>query len=108
MIRGEVDAALSRPRYGRRARRKVPRPGAAFSMLIRRGLRRPEFLIVDGAAGLENAIGAVWDGVPGLQDHRPDPIRGHRHPAPVAATVAGTPVDASPHPRPSSRSPHPR
>jgi putative transposase len=32
--------------------------------LIRRGLRRPEFLIVDGAPGLENAIAAVWDGVP--------------------------------------------
>jgi transposase-like protein len=32
--------------------------------LIRRGLRRPEFLIVDGAAGLENALAAVWDGVP--------------------------------------------
>jgi hypothetical protein len=28
------------------------------------GLRRPEFLIVDGAPGLENAIAAVWDGVP--------------------------------------------
>jgi putative transposase len=32
--------------------------------LIRRGLRRPEFLIVDGAPGLENAIAAVWAGVP--------------------------------------------
>jgi transposase-like protein len=32
--------------------------------LIQRGLRRPEFLIVDGAPGLENAIAAVWDGVP--------------------------------------------
>ena len=32
--------------------------------LIRRGLRRPEFLIVDGAPGLETAIAAVWDGVP--------------------------------------------
>jgi transposase-like protein len=32
--------------------------------LIRRGLRRPEFLIVDGAAGLDKAITAVWDGVP--------------------------------------------
>jgi putative transposase len=32
--------------------------------LIARGLRRPEFLIVDGAPGLENAIAAVWDGVP--------------------------------------------
>jgi transposase-like protein len=32
--------------------------------LIQRGLRRSEFLIVDGAPGLENAIAAVWDGVP--------------------------------------------
>jgi putative transposase len=32
--------------------------------LIRRGLRRPEFLIVDGASGLDKAIAAIWDGVP--------------------------------------------
>jgi putative transposase len=32
--------------------------------LIRRGLRRPEFLIVDGASGLDKAITAVWDSVP--------------------------------------------
>src|SRR5258708_770512 len=32
--------------------------------LIKRGLRRPEFLIVDGASGLDKAIAAVWDGVP--------------------------------------------
>jgi transposase-like protein len=32
--------------------------------LIRRGLRQPEFLIVDGAAGLDRAIAAVWGGVP--------------------------------------------
>src|SRR5215207_7579538 len=32
--------------------------------LIRRGLRRPEFLLVDGAPGLDKAIAAVWDGVP--------------------------------------------
>ena len=32
--------------------------------LIARGLRDPEFLIVDGAAGLDKAIAAVWDGVP--------------------------------------------
>ena len=32
--------------------------------LIARGLRRPAFLIVDGAPGLEKAIVAVWDGVP--------------------------------------------
>jgi len=32
--------------------------------LIRRGMRRPEFLIVDGASGLDKAIAAVWDGVP--------------------------------------------
>lgn len=32
--------------------------------LVRRGLRRPEFLIVDGAAGLDKAITTIWDGVP--------------------------------------------
>lgn len=32
--------------------------------LISRGLQRPAFLVVDGAAGLEKAIAAVWDGVP--------------------------------------------
>jgi putative transposase len=31
--------------------------------LIKRGLRRPELLIVDGGSGLESAIAAVWDGV---------------------------------------------
>jgi len=32
--------------------------------LIARDLRRPQFLIVDGAPGLEKAIAAVWNGVP--------------------------------------------
>src|ERR1700731_2988216 len=32
--------------------------------LIQRGLRRPEFLIGDGAPGLENAIAGGWVGVP--------------------------------------------
>jgi hypothetical protein len=36
----------------------------ALDDLIRRGLQRPEFLIVDGASGLDKAIAAVWDGVP--------------------------------------------
>jgi len=37
---------------------------AVLDDLVQRGLRRPEFLIVDGAAGLDKAIAAVWDGVP--------------------------------------------
>src|SRR5437588_6263419 len=37
---------------------------AVLDDLIRRGFRRPELLIVDGAPGLEAAIVAVWDGVP--------------------------------------------
>jgi putative transposase len=37
---------------------------AVLDDLIRCGLRRPEFLIVDGAPGLEAAIAAVWDGLP--------------------------------------------
>ncbi len=32
--------------------------------LVKRELRRPEFLILDGAPGLDKAIAAVWDGVP--------------------------------------------
>jgi putative transposase len=32
--------------------------------LIKRGLQRPEFLIVDGAPGLDKAIASVWNGVP--------------------------------------------
>jgi transposase-like protein len=37
---------------------------AVLDNLIRRGLREPAFLIVDGAPGLEKALAAVWDGVP--------------------------------------------
>ncbi|MDQ2762733.1 MAG: IS256 family transposase [Pseudomonadota bacterium] len=32
--------------------------------LVARGLRTPEFLIVDGAAGLDRALGALWPDVP--------------------------------------------
>jgi putative transposase len=32
--------------------------------LIKRGLQRPDFLIVDGSGGLDAAIAAVWDDVP--------------------------------------------
>jgi transposase-like protein len=32
--------------------------------LVARGLRRPEFLIVDGGKGLDAAIAQIWDGVP--------------------------------------------
>src|SRR4249919_1932206 len=31
--------------------------------LVKRGLRRPEFLIVDGASGLDQAIASVWNDV---------------------------------------------
>ncbi|WP_245452154.1 IS256 family transposase [Mesorhizobium waimense] len=37
---------------------------AILDDLVGRGLRRPEFLIVDGEAGLDRAIAALWDGVP--------------------------------------------
>jgi putative transposase len=37
---------------------------AVLDDLIKRGLRRPEFLIVDGAPGTDKTIAAVWDGVP--------------------------------------------
>jgi transposase-like protein len=37
---------------------------AVLDDLIKRGLRRPEFLLGDGAPGLDKAIAAVWEGVP--------------------------------------------
>lgn len=37
---------------------------AVLDDLIERGLPRPQFLIIDGAPGLEKALAAVWDGVP--------------------------------------------
>jgi len=32
--------------------------------LLSRGLRTPQFLIIDGAAGLERALAALWPAVP--------------------------------------------
>jgi putative transposase len=37
---------------------------AVIGDLVTRGLRQPQFLIVDGAPGLEKAIATFWDGVP--------------------------------------------
>ena len=52
--------------------------------LIARGLQTPEFLIIDGAAGLEKALGALWPDVPtqrctvhkhrNLLAHAPEPL----------------------------------
>ena len=53
--------------------------------LIKRGLRRLEFVLVDGAPGLDKAIAVVWEGVPvqrctvrkhrNLLAHAPDRLR---------------------------------
>jgi len=37
---------------------------AVLDDLVARGLRTPEFLIIDGAAGLEKALAALWPTVP--------------------------------------------
>src|SRR4249919_3386690 len=37
---------------------------AVLDELVKRGLRRPEFLIVDGGSGLEQALAALWGDVP--------------------------------------------
>ena len=37
-------------------------PGRTVS--FKRGLRKPEFLIVDGGTGLEQALAALWGDVP--------------------------------------------
>ena len=73
---GDLDLAARRDRRARRTGRRCCWRSRAWAArateawrtvlddLIARGLRRPEFLIVDGAPGLEKAIAAVWDGVP--------------------------------------------
>jgi putative transposase len=47
---------------------------AMLDDLVARQLRRPAFVIVDGAPGLESALAAIWDGVPlqrcTVQKHR--------------------------------------
>ena len=37
---------------------------AVLDDLVKRGLRKPEFLIVDGGTGLEQALAALWGDVP--------------------------------------------
>jgi transposase-like protein len=37
---------------------------AVLDDLVRRGLRKPEFLVVDGGTGLEQALAAIWGDVP--------------------------------------------
>jgi putative transposase len=50
--------------------------------LVKRGLRKPEFLIVDGGTGLEQALAALWGDV---RLHRPQAPQSAR---PRAAAVA--------------------
>jgi transposase-like protein len=39
---------------------------AVLDDLVKRGLRKPEFLIVDGGTGLERALAALWGGLSGI------------------------------------------
>jgi transposase-like protein len=59
-----IPPARTSPRDGRflsyEARLTSPTPRAA----LRRGLRQPELLIIDGGTGLQSAIAAVWNEVP--------------------------------------------
>ena len=52
---------------------------AVLDDLVARGLRRPQFLMVDGAPGLEKAIASVWNGVPVQRctDHKHRNLLGH-------------------------------
>src|SRR5512132_1410815 len=71
----DVDLAPRRPRRAPRrpegAARREDMGGeseaawrALLDDLVARGLKTPEFLIVDGAAGLEKALAALWPEVP--------------------------------------------
>src|SRR6202023_976300 len=59
IVRLILDGTVVRVRLDRKATSRT-----VLDDLIKRGLRRPEFLIVDGAPGLDKAIASVWDGVP--------------------------------------------
>jgi transposase-like protein len=48
-------------KFTRKFRRTTEAWRAVLDDLVDRGLRRPAFLIVDGASGLEKAIAAVWE-----------------------------------------------
>ena len=37
---------------------------AVLDALIARGLRTPEFLLIDGGAGLERALASLWPEIP--------------------------------------------
>ena len=57
---------------------------ALLDDLVARGLKTPEFLIVDGAAGLEKALAALWPEVPTqrcIGSQAPQPARPRSGPA---------------------------
>src|SRR5690242_856481 len=54
---------------------------AVLDDLVKRGLRQPEFLIVDGGTGLEQALAALWGDVPTQRCtvHKPPRLHDGRH-----------------------------
>ena len=48
----------------RSTKHEIPDSPAALDDLVARGLKTPEFLIIDGGAGLEKALAALWPEVP--------------------------------------------
>src|SRR5262252_689560 len=62
--RRRADRAADPRRHGRARAARPQSHRHLAARRHRRARRRPEFLIVDGASGLEAAIAAVWDDVP--------------------------------------------
>ena len=58
---------------------------AVLDDLVKRGLRPPEFLIVDGGTGLEQALAALWGDVPTQRCTRPQASQPAGPRAPAAA-----------------------
>src|SRR6201987_1345177 len=58
---------------------------AVLDDLVKRGLRQPEFLIVDGGTGLEQALAALWGDVPTPTLYRPQASQPTGPRAPAAA-----------------------
>src|ERR1700752_262643 len=76
---------------------------ALLDDLVARGLKTPEFLIIDGAAGLERALAALWPDVPAqrctvhkhrnLLAHAPEALHGEVSPDSTDMVSAATPKE---------------
>jgi transposase-like protein len=79
---------------------------AVLDDLVKRGLRKPEFLVVDGGTGLEQALAAHWGDVPTQRCtvHKHRNVLAHAPPTRSNGSTRGSSAGS----RPRRRCPRPR